>query len=223
MQKSAFVSSSSSEAYRNFVNILDSEEAKKHYSKIFHYFMTYCNVDNHEDILKIEPKRLEGLIRDYIIHLKENKRSSSTINSYIASITHFYEMNDIVLHWKKLNKFKGKHRSVAEDRPYTRGQIKTLLDYAGALRDKCMILLMASAGLRRGALPMLKIQDLTPIDSYKIYKLRVYARKEEEYFTYCTPECRRLLDQYLDCRVRQGETLKPTSPLLRQEFNSLQV
>ena len=112
MQKSAFVSSSSSEAYRNFVNSLDSEESKKHYSKIFHYFMTYCNVDNHEDILKIEPKRLEGLIRDYIIHLKENKRSSSTINSYIASITHFYEMNDIVLHWKKLNKFKGKHRSV---------------------------------------------------------------------------------------------------------------
>jgi integrase len=223
MQKSTLASSSSSEAFRNFVNSLDSEESKKHYSKIFRYFMTYCNVDNYEDMLEIEPKRLEGLIRDYIIHLKENKRSSSTINSYIAAITHFYEMNDIVLRWKKLNKFKGKHRSVADDRPYTRSQIKTLLEYAGALRDKCIILLMASAGLRRGALPMLKIQDLTPIDSYKIYKIRVYAREEEEYFTYCTPECRRLLDQYLDWRVRQGETLKPTSPLLRQEFNSLQV
>ena len=183
-------------SFRNFVNSLDSEESKKHYSKIFRYFMTYCNADNYEDMLEIEPKRLEGLIRDYIIHLKENKRSSSTINSYIASITHFYEMNDIVLRWKKLNKFKGKHRSVADDRPYTRSQIKTLLEYAGALRDRCIILLMASAGLRRGALPMLKIQDLTPIDFYKIYKIRVYAREEEEYFTYCTPECRRLLDQY---------------------------
>jgi len=86
-----------------------------------------------------------------------------------------------------------------------------------------MILLMSSAGLRRGALPMLKIQDLTPIDSYKIYKIRVYAKEEEEYFTYCTSECRRFLDQYLDWRMRQGETLKQNSPLLRQEFNSLQI
>jgi integrase len=69
-------------------------------------------------------------------------------------------MNDVLLNWKKLHKFKGKHRSVAEDKPYSRDQIKTLLEYAN-LRDKSIILLMASAGLRRGALPILKVQDLT--------------------------------------------------------------
>lgn len=82
---------------------------------------------------------------------------------------------------------------------------------------------MASAGLRRGALPILKVQDLTLIPQYKLYKIRVYAKEEEEYFTYCTPERCRLIDQYLDWRTRQGETLKPTAPLFRQEFNSLQV
>ena len=73
MQNSILASSSSSEAFRNFVNSLDSEESKKHYSKIFRYFMTYCNVDNYENMLEIEPRRLEGLIRDYIIHLKEKQ------------------------------------------------------------------------------------------------------------------------------------------------------
>ena len=211
-----------SEAYSNFVNSLDSEESKKHYRYIFPYFMRFCKVENYDDMLKIEPKRLEGLIRDYIIHLKENKRSSATIANYVASVAHFYEMNDVLLNWKKLKKFKGKYRIMIEDKPYSRDQIKILLDYA-QLRDKCIVLLMSSAGLRRGALPMLKIQDLTPIDSYQLYKIRVYAREEEEYYTYCTPETRRCLDQYMEWRTRQGETLKPTSPLLRREFNSLQV
>lgn len=223
MQKSTLVSSSSSsEAYSNFINSLDSEESRKHYRAVFPYFMNYCKVQDYDDMLAIEPKRLEGLIRDYIIQLKETGRSSATITSYLSSISHFYEMNDILLNWKKLNKFKGKHRSVAEDKPYSRQQIKTLLEYA-TLRDKAIILLMSSAGLRRGALPMLKVQDLTIIPQYQLYKIRVYAREEEEYFTYCTPECSRVIDQYLDWRARQGETLKPTAPLFRQEFNSLQV
>ena len=165
MQKIAL--ESESEAYSNFINSLDSEQSRIHYRRVFPYFMAFCKVDTYDDMLTIEPKKLEGLIRDYIIHLKENKRSSGTVTSYLSVISHFYEMNDVNLHWKKLGKFKGKHRNVAEDKPYTRDQIKLLLDYAD-LRNKCLILLMSSAGLRRGALPRLKIQDLTRIDGYKL-------------------------------------------------------
>jgi len=97
MQESALVSSSSSsEAYSNFINSLDSEESKKHYRAVFPYFMNYCKIQDYDEMLKIEPKKLEGLIRDYIIHLKENKRSSATVTSYISSISHFYEMNIVL-------------------------------------------------------------------------------------------------------------------------------
>ena len=103
MQESALVSSSSSsEAYSNFINSLDSEESKKHYRAVFPYFMNYCKVQDYDDMLKIEPKRIEGLIRDYIIQLKGTGRSSATITIYISSISHFYEMNDVLLNWKKL-------------------------------------------------------------------------------------------------------------------------
>jgi hypothetical protein len=37
-----------------------------------------------------------------------------------TALTHFFEMNDITLNWKKLKKFKAKFRTVVEDRPYTR-------------------------------------------------------------------------------------------------------
>jgi len=50
--------------------------------------------------------------------------------SYLFPVVHFYNMNDVNLKWKRLNKFKAKHYSVVEDKPYTREQIKTLVDAA---------------------------------------------------------------------------------------------
>jgi hypothetical protein len=114
--------------------------------------MRFCKKESYGDMLLIEQTKLEGLIRDYIVHLKQDKRlAPASIASYVAAIAHFYEMNDVTLHWKKLKTFKGKFRTVVEDKPYTRQQIKTMVDGA-ILRDKCIILLMATAGLRRGAI-----------------------------------------------------------------------
>jgi UDP-2,3-diacylglucosamine pyrophosphatase LpxH len=97
-------------------------------------------------MLTINPQMQEGLIRDYIIHLRrERNLSPATVSTYLAAITHFYEMNDATIKWKKLKKFKAKHYNVVEDKPYTREQIMMLVD-AAPLRDKCIILLMSSAG-----------------------------------------------------------------------------
>jgi len=113
--------------------------------------MQYCQRSSHNDMLSIPDGELESRIRDYIVHLRHDKKlAPCTVTSYISPIVHFYEMNNFTLHWKRLKKFKAKHYSVVEDKPYTIEQIKTLLDVA-TLRDKCIILLMCSAGLRRGA------------------------------------------------------------------------
>ena len=61
-------------------------------------------------------------------------------------------MNDIELKWNKINSFKDEFHSVVEDRPYTREEIKTLMDRA-ELRNKAIILLMASSGMKVGAIP----------------------------------------------------------------------
>jgi integrase len=183
--------------------------------------MKFCGVNTYQEMLDIQPiKKLEDLIRDYIIHLKTDKKTSpSTIMTYSAAIAHFYEMNDVVINWRKLKKFKGKMRKVVEDVPYTRQQIKSLLDKA-TLRDRCIILLMASAGLRRGAIPGLRLKDLQKITQYYLYKIIVYKKDQEQYITYCTPECAKLLDEYLDWRSRLGEILEPDSPLFRKEFDT---
>lgn len=76
------------------------------------------------------------------------KLARYTIFKCLTRIIHIFEMNDITIGWKKLKMFKAEQRGVVEDRPYNREQIKTLVVRA-RLRDKCVILIMASVGLRR--------------------------------------------------------------------------
>lgn len=110
---------------------------------------------------------------------------------------------------KKLKKFKSKHYSIVEDKPYKRGQIKVLVE-AAPLRDKYIILVMCSAGLRRGALSYLRIRDLEKIAKYNLYKINVYIKEQKQYTNFCTPECSSYIDLYLDWRQRLGEQLNLT-------------
>ena len=168
-----------SEPYKNFISSLDSEVTKNGYRYSLRYFMRFLKIDNYNDLLKIEPTKLEGIIRDFIVNMRQDRKlSPSTVSVRIAAIAHFFEMNDVDLRWKKLKKFKGKFRNIIEDKPYTREQIKKLIDRA-VLRDKAAIALMASSGMRRGALPHLRLRDMEHIEKYDILKFNVYKKEQE--------------------------------------------
>jgi integrase len=210
-----------SEVYKNFINSLDSEITKKCYRVSLIIFMRFVKSYDYDQLVKLDRAKLENIIRDYIIHLKqERKLSPATVSAYLAAVAHFYEMNDVTINWRKLKKFKAKFRSIVEDRPYTRDEIAKLIDVA-PLRDKCIILLMASSGMRRGAIPYLRLKDFTRIDEYHLYHINVYKKEQESYVTYCTPECSKYIDEYLEWRKRLGEKLIPTSPLFRLSFDTI--
>ena len=82
-------------------------------------------------------------------------------------------MNEITtLNWRKINRYQPEHEDCVEDRPYTREEIQRLLE-AASPRDRAIILLMTSSGLRVGAISALTIKSLEPIDKYDIYKITV--------------------------------------------------
>ena len=84
-----------------------------------------------------------------------------------------------------------------------------------SLRERVIILLMCSAGLRVGGVTTLSIGDLRRIDKYNIYELTVYRGLDEEYKTYCTLESTAAIDSYLEYRrVRLGEQITDDSPLV---------
>jgi integrase len=109
---------------------------------------------------------------------------------------------------------------MVDDRPYTREEIRTLVDNAHSLRNKALILLFTSSGLRVGGLIRLQLKHLKRIEKYNIYQIEVYKKSREAYITFCTPESRLAIDSYLAWRERRGEKLTPESPLFRTEFNT---
>jgi integrase len=215
----------SNQYYKNFINSCKSEATKNYYRSSLGYFMKYLQIEPEDDYSKLidgrDAKIIAADIIDWIIHLKDiEKKSPASINLYIAAVKHFYMINDVILNTKRINAFKPEFRNVVEDKPYTREQIKILLDKAEQ-RNRAIILLLSSSGMRVGALPNLRIGDLTPVDKYNIYQIQVYRRssKKSRYVTFCTPECRKEIDTYLEYRKRYGERITENSPLFRTTFN----
>jgi integrase len=130
-------------------------------------------------------------------------------------------MNDVTgLNWTKIHSFIGGNEKHTEDRPYTHSEIQRLIQKTTP-RNRAIILLMSSAGLRVGAIPLLRMRDLEPIDNYGIYKVNVYASsKKSRYITFCSVECRKEIDSYLEWRKRWGEKIEGDSLLFRRDYNS---
>ena len=216
--------SNSTLAFRNFVNTCRSPATRSVYVKALHYFMDYLKIDRHQyqKLLEKDPKLIQMDICDFILYLKKD-RSYAAISVYVGAINKFYAMNDVNLNWKKIRSFMGEHEKVAEDRPYTHSEIQTLIQNTSR-RNRAIILCMASSGPRVGAIPLVRIKDLEPIDKYNIYKITYYPHsKKSRYFSFCTPECRKAIDDYLEYRKRWGEKLIEDSPLFRSDYNAEKV
>ncbi|MEO9321330.1 MAG: site-specific integrase [Nitrososphaera sp.] len=165
-----------------------------------------------------DAKTIQIRVQAYISELryKRNLRAQTIIVN-LSAIIHFYQYNDVIgVNWKKLKAFCGERKRAVKDRAYTIDEIRKLLDHADD-RKRIMILLMASAGLRIGSIADLKIRNLERISG--LYKIMLYEGADEEYFTFCTPECVAVIDLYLEKRKRAGEDLTPDAPLIREEFS----
>ena len=195
-------------SYTNFIDTCRSEETKKTYDKCLNQFMKYVGITNHDFLLNINA---EDSIKQYIIS-KRDYVSSASLHKMIASIYHFYDMNDVVLNKVKISKYKGEFRKVKKDRTYTHQEIAKLLSVAD-LRLKSCILLMASSGLRLGAIPDIKLKHLQD------NTLIVYEGSSEEYNTFVTQETLNFIQEYINYRRRFGENVTSEAYLIRNNFD----
>jgi site-specific recombinase XerD len=113
---------------------------------------------------------------------------------------------------------------IRRDRPYTLQGIQKMLSVCSRIREKTMIHLLTSTGMRIGALHTLKIGDLAkPTTKGDTYYITAYTSSSKPYLTPCSPECKGLIDLYLKERTDAGEVLKSESSLIRNLYNSLNV
>ena len=229
-QKEIVFDKSSGRVYFNFINSIHSPATLRNYEFVLNKFMQYHKVQNIDQLLSLGGDTttanttnftgIEDKVIDWLVYL----RSTITYGSrymYMSALLSFYEVNDTALRKKRIARFLGvqstrKHN----DRAYTTEEIKKMLDHATDIRTKVIVLLLASSGIRLGAVAELKMKHLQKIQDYNIYKITVYHNTREEYFTYCTPECASAIDNYLNYRQSKcSEKITDESPLIREHFD----
>lgn len=205
------------DCYSLFINSIKSQHTQKYYSGVLNRFKEFCQVKNYTDLLfGSDRKQVEAKLIAWLTDQKAKGVKASTLNGYLAALWHFYQHNDVSdVNWTKVKAFMPEKSRPTKDRAYTVEELRKVLDFCD-FRLKVVFLLMCSAGLRIGAIPSLKVKDLEKMDN--IYKLTVYEGSGSEYQTFCTPECTRAIDDYLDYRRRAGEEVKPEAPLIREQI-----
>jgi integrase len=207
--------------YKELAASIKSEATAYQYKGALRRYLQYRHQESLDELLKSSSniKIIESDIIAYLVFMRSQKTSWNHRSGQISAIKHFYRMNDIQLNWYKISKYLGEHTRVVKDRAYTTEEIQQILTKADE-RMRVVILLLASTGMRIGAIPNLKLSDLKKIDNFSLYQIAVYSNSEEEYYCFCTPEAADSIDSYLLYRQRYGEKLTPNSPLIREMFNT---
>ncbi len=151
-------------AYFNFIESLHSKATKRNYAYGLKHFLIHHKLTDPEQILSISLDSLEEMIKRYMVYLTNEHKSPSQARINLAALRHFCKMNKITLDWDLIAAFKGKVRAHGKDDAYLHEHVNKLLSVCN-LRQKVMVLIYASTGIRLGALPPLKLKHIQKIDN----------------------------------------------------------
>jgi integrase len=206
----------------------NSLSTKKAYKFHLSLFCRYHNIDP-DSLVQLKLEQIKDMVINYIIHLKKVAKQSSgkartgelSVNSvkiYLKGVQSFLESNDILLNWKRIAKYYPE-QVTNNLRAYTKEEISKLFTMAD-LRDRCIILLMASTGMRVGALKSLKLKHLTRLQhESNIGLVSIYPEsKEHRYNALMTPECMASINEYIEYRRKQHEKITEESYIIRDKF-----
>ena len=180
-------------------------------------FLKFCNLKKFEDLLELKPAKINTLIEDWLMDLKENYSPNSIPTMYYG-IELFFSMNDVTLNSKKLRRMFPQKVKRTGDKPYTTDDIQKMLSVSRYKRDKAFIYFLVSTGARIGVIEDLKLKNIEEMPNGSKSVL-MYENSEEEYYGFLTPEASKAMNEYIEERKADGEKLTPESPVFRTTWS----
>ena len=205
--------------FKTWIGTVNSN-TQRTYTENMGYFVNWSQSNNYpigviDELIKHPKEILNEILEDYMVELRERKLARNTVKLYMAGIESFLTFYDVPYGVKRIKRLLPARTKLAGKNAYKLEQIQAMLDNTTILRTKVMVMLSACSGVRKGGLAGLKVGDLIPIENS--YAIKVYADDVEDYITYCTPETRSVIDQYLERRKYDGEIITSESMLLQMD------
>lgn len=201
--------------------------SKENYEIDVNNFLNRYKISDIQVLLDYGRDAIQAMVIKYVKHLRDDKQlSHATIKTNVAALYYFLDGEDILLNRQKIRRempYDDEPKQTV-DRPYILEELQCLLAKCDE-RTKVIVLLMVSSGMRIDAVRELQLGDLTCLElnfreKSNLYRIQVYARSRHSYYTFCSPECTRAIDDYLASRQKLGEQLNPKAPLIREQYNS---
>jgi len=183
-----------------------SEKTKQNYDHNLERFRDYWKIKDFDSLITIDAKKSQEMLEDYVINLKNRRLRGTGIRSMIASLQAFYVSNDMIINWKKILNMIKDDRKAGNGMPYTREQLRTLFERLRTLRNRALLLFIASTGVRVGFVEELKLMHLSEM-SNGCKMARIYADTKYEYVVFLTPEATDYLEKYLQDRKSKGKPI----------------
>ena len=189
-----------------------------------------------------EPKKMMSILLELSEAMSERTKKDksdsdymnpSSIPPYFTSVRKLLNSNDIAVNWSRVTLTYPELDNVDDSRGWTLEEIRRMLDHAKDPRNRAIILVLASSGMRVGGM-QLRWGDLTPmydVDGRMVKEgdlegetpgevacvaVRVYRSSYAEYVTFITPEAyRALMDYAVQWETKAGRKPRDNDPIFR--------
>jgi len=192
-----------------FQEAIKSDETRKMYQNSLDMFLKFSKISI-QDLLSISKEDIQILVEDYVFSRKKMNLTRLSIKGYLNGIKLFLDMNDIVINWVKIRKFLPEASKPSGQKAYTNEDCIEILNSSINKKFRCLVHLLASSGMRIGAVRELKMKHLEEMP-HGCKSVLVYAGSKEEYYTFISQEAVKALDDYIDERISQGDKINSDS------------
>ena len=214
---------------------MDNPYTRKNYEIHFSEFRKALKAsESCNELLKMDGRELEDKIVEHIKQMAKAGASTSSIRLTLSAVRKFFVENrqESRVNWTWLKGRIPKSNGRTKDRDYTKEELVKMWEQSDIRKKAILSLLMT--GIRKGAIPDLRVGSLAKTIEYRdregrqhrfeghhIYKLTVYEGSDSEYVTFLTPAGAKAVDRYIEARTMAGEKVTANSPLIRDAFDSV--
>ncbi len=197
-----------------FIGVLRSPATKKCYAYGIHRVLE--DPDDFVKSARVDPRAAEEKLISFILSSSESM-SAGSIATYLVAVHSFLNFQGVNLNWARIFKFVPLVKRISDDRAPTVDEVRRALGFADP-RERAVVLMMASSGMRVGAFDWLRVGDVIFLPN-GMTRLEVYRGEPEEYVTFASREATSALQEYLQSRQDSCEHIFPDSPLIRNKWD----
>ena len=201
------------EAYQNFLDVVQNIETLEMYDRNLSRFLKLSDIKGYNQVAEMSRKEIQEKLKQHVRFLKnESTIHANSITGTMAGIFKFLIANEVDFNDKQIKAMYPDTKKPCNAEAYSIEQMQMIVARAGQSpnkRNKAIVLVFASSGMRKGAMPKLRMKDLKMIED--TYLIIVYSGENEEYVTFMTPEAADVLKEYFAQREAKGEVLTEES------------